>query len=155
MSLAPIPGSYTTDNTLYVRRSSATADNYLKTSDGGRTWTEMPKLDKAQFGGNIAIAANDDMRAPNEKKPVLCEGLHGDIDVHDALIKSCNHYFAHVAYAAGYDRMIDWFRQVGLGSRTGFTGAAHFFFAVAYAAGTSVPSRRLSTATAFAASSSA
>jgi len=37
-SLAPVPASFTTDNTLYMRRTNATTENLLKSSDGGRTW---------------------------------------------------------------------------------------------------------------------
>lgn len=63
------------------------------------------------------------LRAPGEARPVLCEGLHHSIDVHDALVKSCNHYFARVAHAAGPERMVDWLQRVGLGRATGFASA--------------------------------
>jgi len=49
LSLSPVPGSFTTDNILFVRRSAATTDNLLKTSDGGRTWK---KTASDPFGGS-------------------------------------------------------------------------------------------------------
>ncbi|MSR45542.1 MAG: hypothetical protein EXS13_00480 [Planctomycetes bacterium] len=63
------------------------------------------------------------LRAKGESKPVLCESEHFQIDVHDALVKSCNHFFARVAYSAGSERMVGWLRSVGLGQRAGFTAA--------------------------------
>jgi cell division protein FtsI/penicillin-binding protein 2 len=65
----------------------------------------------------------DQLCAPGESKPVKCEGLHHRIDVHDALVKSCNHFFARVALAAKSERMVDWFTSVGLGRKTGFATA--------------------------------
>ncbi|MBM4014458.1 MAG: hypothetical protein FJ293_05775 [Planctomycetes bacterium] len=65
----------------------------------------------------------DALRAPGESRPVLCEGLHHDIDVHDSLVKSCNHYFARVAARAGSERMVAWMRSVGLGRPSGFASA--------------------------------
>jgi cell division protein FtsI/penicillin-binding protein 2 len=66
---------------------------------------------------------HDQLRAAGESRPVLCEGRHHQIDVHDALVKSCNHYFARVAAAAKSDTMVGWLRAVGLGRPTGFASA--------------------------------
>jgi len=62
--------------------------------------------------------------APGESKPIKCEGTHYQVDVHDALVKSCNHYFARVALASGSERMVDWLGSVGFGRKTGFATAA-------------------------------
>ncbi len=64
-----------------------------------------------------------ELRAPGESKPVLCESNHGLVDVHEALVGSCNHFFAQVAYESGSERMVDWLRAVGFGRATGFTAA--------------------------------
>jgi len=82
----------------------------------------------ALSGGVIASSTEfectkDRLFAPGDSKPIRCEGEHGSIDLHRALVKSCNHYFAHVAAAAGSARMVEWLRLVGLGRRTGFAGA--------------------------------
>jgi cell division protein FtsI/penicillin-binding protein 2 len=73
--------------------------------------------------GTTFECTRDRLTAPGEKKPIKCEGLHGDIDAREAIVVSCNHFFAHVAYASRSERMVAWLRSVGLGSRTGFTGA--------------------------------
>lgn len=73
--------------------------------------------------GTLLECDKDQLRAAGESRPVKCEGYHSSIDVHDALVKSCNHYFARVAAASGSERMVGWFQSVGLGRRSGFTGA--------------------------------
>ncbi len=73
--------------------------------------------------GTLLECDKDQLRAAGESRPVLCEGRHDAIDVHDALVKSCNHYFARTAAACGSERMIGWYQSVGLGRKTGFTSA--------------------------------
>jgi penicillin-binding protein 2 len=58
-----------------------------------------------------------------ENHPVRCLGLHQEIAVEQALTRSCNHYFARLAEMVGYDKMFEWARAFGFGSRTGFADA--------------------------------
>ena len=44
---------------------------------------------------------------------------HGHIDMHDALVQSCDVYFYQVAQKLGVDRMAKWARRFGLGAPTG------------------------------------
>jgi len=48
-----------------------------------------------------------------------CEGVHGAIDVHDAMRLSCNVYFAEVARRMGYETLWGWMRRFGFGETTG------------------------------------
>lgn len=72
VSLAAVPASFTSDNSLYVRRSSSTTDRVLKTSDGGLTWqktaadpfaggpdaNELAVSDTVSSGGAVYIGGN-------------------------------------------------------------------------------------------------
>lgn len=51
---------------------------------------------------------------------IRCLGMHGDVDMRRALVKSCNHYFAHLAVQVGYASLHDWAARFGFGQRTGF-----------------------------------
>ncbi|MCA8928463.1 MAG: penicillin-binding protein 2 [Alphaproteobacteria bacterium] len=46
-------------------------------------------------------------------------GGHGSVDVHDAIVQSCDIYFYEVARRIGIDRIADMARRFGLGSRLG------------------------------------
>jgi penicillin-binding protein 2 len=45
---------------------------------------------------------------------------HGKIDLYHALVESCDVYFYKVGMRLGIDKIADWSRRFGLGSRTGF-----------------------------------
>jgi penicillin-binding protein 2 len=47
------------------------------------------------------------------------KGGHGSVDVHDALVKSCNVFFYQVGKSVGIDRIADYARRLGLGAPTG------------------------------------
>jgi len=61
-----------------------------------------------------------DLRAKDGGPPVKCEGYHGSVDLREALVKSCNHYYAQLAQDAGWKNMEPWMRDFGFGRRTGF-----------------------------------
>jgi len=42
---------------------------------------------------------------------------HGEVDGRDALKRSCNFYFIELASRMGGERLVDWLRQAGFGSR--------------------------------------
>jgi penicillin-binding protein 2 len=46
-------------------------------------------------------------------------GGHGWVDVHEALVKSCNVFFYQVGKDVGIDRIADYARRMGLGAPTG------------------------------------
>ena len=69
------------------------------------------------------VCTKDALRAKDGGPPVKCEGLHGATDLREALVKSCNHYFAQVAQAAGWELTVKWLRGFGFGMRSGFAGA--------------------------------
>jgi len=48
-----------------------------------------------------------------------CLGLHGDIALEDAMIRSCNVYFYHAGEKLGGTALADWARRFGFGERTG------------------------------------
>ncbi len=48
-----------------------------------------------------------------------CTSAHGDVDMHDALVQSCNVYFYKLAEDVGLERLNDWARRFGLSQRTG------------------------------------
>ena len=48
-----------------------------------------------------------------------CEGLHGQIALHDAIVHSCNIYFYHLGEKTGLDPMAVLANQFGFGQRTG------------------------------------
>ncbi len=50
---------------------------------------------------------------------VNCMGYHGYLGVTDALIKSCNYYFAEVGRRLGIDTMALYMEKLGLGEETG------------------------------------
>jgi penicillin-binding protein 2 len=45
---------------------------------------------------------------------------HGNVDLYRALVESCDVYFYKVGMRLGLERIADWSRRFGLGSRTGF-----------------------------------
>ncbi|HXI04261.1 MAG TPA: penicillin-binding protein 2 [Candidatus Saccharimonadales bacterium] len=51
-------------------------------------------------------------------------GGHGWVDLHDALVKSCNIYFYNLADRLGMDRIAEYARRFGLGTRTGIPMAS-------------------------------
>ncbi|MFO8088858.1 MAG: penicillin-binding protein 2 [Desulfatiglandaceae bacterium] len=82
----------------------------------------------------MAVAALEEgVIEPAEK--IFCNGLfrigdasfrcwkrrgHGKIDLYHALVESCDVYFYKVGMRLGVDKIADWSRRFGLGSRTGF-----------------------------------
>ncbi len=58
-----------------------------------------------------------------EDRTLGCLGMHGDVDVTEALVKSCNHFFAHLALEVGYERLFAWAETFGFGSSTRFADA--------------------------------
>ena len=48
-----------------------------------------------------------------------CTQAHGDVDMQQALVRSCNVYFYRLAEQVGLDRLDKYAREFGLGSRTG------------------------------------
>jgi cell division protein FtsI/penicillin-binding protein 2 len=64
-----------------------------------------------------------DLRASDGGPPVRCEGNHGSVDLREALVKSCNHYYAQLAQHVGWDLMEAWMHDFGFGRRTGFASA--------------------------------
>jgi penicillin-binding protein 2 len=48
-----------------------------------------------------------------------CTSAHGDVDMHDAIVESCNVYFWKLAEAVGLERLNRVARDFGLGERTG------------------------------------
>ena len=48
-----------------------------------------------------------------------CEGLHGQIQLHDAIVHSCNIYFYHLGEKTGLDTLASLANQFGFGQRTG------------------------------------
>ena len=65
-----------------------------------------------------------DLRARDGGPPVNCEGYHGSADLREALVKSCNHYYAQLAQDAGWTRMVEWMRAFGFGHKSGFASVA-------------------------------
>lgn len=68
------------------------------------------------------VCSGKDLRARDGGPPIKCEGTHGATDLREAIVKSCNHYFAQVAQDAGWGRMVGWLQDFGFGAKTGFTG---------------------------------
>ncbi|MBI2390974.1 MAG: penicillin-binding protein 2 [Deltaproteobacteria bacterium] len=48
-----------------------------------------------------------------------CEGFHGQIELHDALVRSCNIFFYHLGEKTGIDAMAAVAAEFGFGQRTG------------------------------------
>lgn len=48
-----------------------------------------------------------------------CLGRHGDIELEDALMKSCNIFFYHAGEQLGGRKLFEWYTKLGLGRRTG------------------------------------
>lgn len=78
-----------------------------------------------------AIAALED-KLVNESEKVLCHAAyrmpghtyrcmktHGPMNLHQAIVQSCNIYFYHLAERVGLDRLARWAREFGLGAATG------------------------------------
>lgn len=53
------------------------------------------------------------------KRRFRCSHTHGDVDMREALLESCNVYFYHLAEQAGIDRIASYAQEFGLGQRTG------------------------------------
>lgn len=54
-----------------------------------------------------------------KKDPVHCMGRHGNIDLHSAIVQSCNYYFAETGRRLGIDPMYLYAEKFGLGVSTG------------------------------------
>ena len=58
-----------------------------------------------------------------------CSHVHGEVDMHEALVQSCNTYFYRVGEQVGIDRLAAFAKEFGLGEKTGIginTEAAGF-----------------------------
>jgi penicillin-binding protein 2 len=53
------------------------------------------------------------------KRRFRCSHVHGDVDMHDALVQSCNVYFYRLAEQVGIDRIANYAHEFGLGQPTG------------------------------------
>lgn len=53
------------------------------------------------------------------KRRFRCSHVHGDVDMHEALVQSCNVYFYRLAEQVGIDRIASYAREFGLGQATG------------------------------------
>jgi len=53
------------------------------------------------------------------KTKFKCEGFHGDIQLHDAIVRSCNIYFYKLGKRTGMDNMSALSADFGFGQRTG------------------------------------
>ena len=54
-------------------------------------------------------------------RPFAChkKGGHGTVDLHKAIINSCNVFFYHVGQKLGIDKIAYWAQSMGLGQKTG------------------------------------
>ncbi|HEX4355799.1 MAG TPA: penicillin-binding protein 2, partial [Polyangiales bacterium] len=48
-----------------------------------------------------------------------CSHVHGDVDMHDAIVESCNVYFYRLGEQVGIDRLANYAKEFGLGEKTG------------------------------------
>ncbi len=53
------------------------------------------------------------------KRRFRCSHVHGDVDMHKAIVQSCNVYFYHLAEQVGLDRISSFAHDFGLGEVTG------------------------------------
>jgi penicillin-binding protein 2 len=53
------------------------------------------------------------------KRRFRCSHVHGDTDMHEAIVQSCNVYFYQLAEQVGIDRLAKYARELGLGQKTG------------------------------------
>jgi len=53
------------------------------------------------------------------KRRFRCSHVHNDVDMHEALVRSCNVYFYRLAEQVGIDRIAHYAREFGLGQATG------------------------------------
>lgn len=53
------------------------------------------------------------------KRRFRCSHVHGDVDMHAALVESCNVYFYRLAEQVGIDRIAHYAEEFGLGQKTG------------------------------------
>ncbi|MBN2581852.1 MAG: hypothetical protein JXL80_02210 [Planctomycetes bacterium] len=56
---------------------------------------------------------------PGVSNKFTCLGTHGPISLHRALVKSCNIYFYYTGLALGPDKLYEWGRRFGFGTRSG------------------------------------
>jgi cell division protein FtsI/penicillin-binding protein 2 len=49
-----------------------------------------------------------------------CDGLHGEIDLNEAIVKSCNIYFYNLSRELDYATMFRWAEKFGFGKKTAF-----------------------------------
>src|SRR5882724_103740 len=100
----------------------------------------QPMLDKTMSGAYppgstfkpfSALAALED-RIIDPREKVRCDGyyafgrriwkcthVHGKVELHEAIVQSCNVYFYHLAEAVGMDRIAKVAMDFGLGQKTG------------------------------------
>jgi penicillin-binding protein 2 len=53
------------------------------------------------------------------KRRFRCSHVHGDVDMHSAIVESCNTYFYRLGEQVGIDRLANYAREFGLGEKTG------------------------------------
>jgi penicillin-binding protein 2 len=59
-------------------------------------------------------------RLPVGNTVMRCEGMHLDIDLNEAIVKSCNIYFYQLSQNLDYPLLFTWARRFGFGEKTGF-----------------------------------
>ncbi len=60
-----------------------------------------------------------DAAHPNRFRCHIYPRGHGDVDLHRAIVKSCNVFFYRVGARLGHDRLVLWAQRLGLGRPTG------------------------------------
>lgn len=53
------------------------------------------------------------------KRKFRCSHVHGDVDLRESIVQSCNVYFYRLAEQVGIDRLARYAREFGLGQKTG------------------------------------
>jgi penicillin-binding protein 2 len=79
--------------------------------------TSLAAYRKGIFDPNHAVFCDGGFHLGKAK--FACLGHHGDITFHDALVKSCNTYFADLGYRTGEAELHQTCLDVGLGESTG------------------------------------
>lgn len=111
--------------------------------------SDHPLLHRALTGWNLpppgsvfklvsAVAALEEGRSSPEKRyecqgnlrvgreTMNCDGVHPSVDLHEAIVHSCNIYFYQLSRHLDYSTMFKWAEKFGFGSETGFLDPALF-----------------------------
>jgi penicillin-binding protein 2 len=86
----------------------------------GSTFKVIPALAALEEG---IIHPSDSVDCPGfmdiSRRTYKCTGQHGKVNLHKAIVYSCNVYFYNLALMTGMDRVSKYARLLGLGSTTG------------------------------------